>query len=41
MNKINIIVSQLHSLFSDSSHKQLELKLAMQLIKIKQYSGHY
>ena len=32
MNKINIIVSQLHSLFSDSVHKQLELKLAMALI---------
>ena len=32
MNKINIIVSQLHTLFSDSGHKQLELKLAMQLI---------
>ena len=31
MNKINIIVSQLHSLFSDSVHKQLELKLAMAL----------
>ena len=31
INKINIIVSQFHSLFSDSVHKQLELKLAMEL----------
>ena len=41
MNKINIIVPQLHSLFSDSGHKQLELKLSIQLIWIKQYSKHY
>ena len=41
MNKINIIVSQIHSLFSDSVHKQLELKQSMSLTYIKQYSGHY